>query len=68
MKAILGLIVAAIGVYIGVGLIPGMNSTISGITTALGYSPGVVGMVAVILIVFAAMIVFMMLKSMMEGI
>ena len=34
----------------------GMNTTISGITTALGYSSGVVGMVAVILIVFAAMI------------
>ena len=47
MKAILGLIVAAIGVYIGVGLIPGMNTTISGITTAAGYSSGVVGMVAV---------------------
>ena len=48
MKAIMGLIIAAIGVYIGVGLIPGMNTTISGITTALGYSSGVVGMVAVI--------------------
>ena len=34
----------------------GMNTTISGITTALGYSSGVVGMVTVILIVFAAMI------------
>ena len=50
------LIIAAIGVYIGVGLIPGMQSTISGITTAAGYQTGVVGMVAVILIVFAAMI------------
>jgi hypothetical protein len=67
MKAIMGLIIAAIGVYIGVGLIPGLNSTISVITTTLGYSSGVVGMVNVILIVFAAMIVFMMLKSMMEG-
>jgi hypothetical protein len=45
----------------------GLNSTISVITTTLGYSSGVVGMVNVILIVFAAMIVFMMLKSMMEG-
>ena len=36
--------------YIGVGLIPGMNSTISGITTSAGYGSGVVGMVSVILI------------------
>jgi hypothetical protein len=56
MKAIMGLIVAAIGVYIGVGLIPGINTTIAGITTAAGYQSGVVGMVDVILIVFAAMI------------
>jgi hypothetical protein len=45
----------------------GINTTIAGITTAAGYQSGVVGMVDVILIVFAAMIVFMMLKSMMEG-
>ena len=64
----MGLIIAAIGVYIGVGLIPGINTTIAGITTAAGYGSGVVGMVSVVLIVFAAMIVFMMLKSMMEGV
>ena len=46
----------------------GINSTIAGITTAAGYGSGVVGMVSVVLIVFAAMIVFMMLKSMMEGV
>ena len=48
MKAIMGLIIAAIGVYIGVGLIPGINSTVSGITTAAGYQSGVVGMVSVV--------------------
>ena len=34
----------------------GINTTIAGITTAAGYGSGVVGMVNVILIVFAAMI------------
>ena len=48
MKAIMGLIIAAIGVYIGVGLIPGINSTVAGITTAAGYGSGVVGMVSVV--------------------
>ena len=34
----------------------GINSTVAGITTAAGYGSGVVGMVSVVLIVFAAMI------------
>ncbi len=50
----MALILAAIFVYIGVNLLPGLNTTISSITTAAGYDAGVVGMVGVIMIVFAA--------------
>ncbi len=45
---------AAIGVYIGVNLMPGLNTTIATITTPT-YSAGVAGLTGVILIVFAAM-------------
>jgi len=63
MNAILGLIFAAIGVYIGVNLMPGMNDTIATITTPT-YTSGVAGLVGVILIVFAAMVVFLIVQAM----
>jgi len=54
---------AAIGVYIGVNLLPGLNTTINTIT-APTYDAGVVGLVSVILIVFAAMIIFFIVSAM----
>lgn len=63
MNMILGLILAAIFVYIGVNLEPGLNDTVSTITTPT-YSSGVAGLNGVILIVFAAMIIFGVLKQM----
>ena len=63
MNMILGLIVAAIFVYIGVNLEPGLNTTVATITTPT-YSSGVAGLNSVILIVFAAMIIFGVLKQM----
>jgi len=60
---ILGLIMAAIFVYVGINLMPGMNTTINTITTPT-FDSGVVGLVGVILIVFAAMIVFGIVKAM----
>ena len=63
MNAVLGLIFAAIGVYIGVNLMPGMNDTIATITTP-SYTSGVAGLVGVILIVFAAMVVFLIVQAM----
>ncbi len=62
----MSLIFAAIGIYIGVNLLPGLNTTISTIVTPT-YTSGVVGMVGVILIVFAAMLVFMIVKAMTES-
>ncbi len=62
MRAVLALIMAAVGVYIGVALIPGLNTTVATITTPT-YSSGVAGMSGVILIIFIAMIVYMMLKG-----
>jgi hypothetical protein len=63
---ILGLIFAAIFVYIGVNLMPGLNDTIATITTPT-YSSGVAGMCGIIMIVFAAMIVFGIVKSMADA-
>jgi len=60
---ILGLIMAAIFVYVGINLMPGMNTTINTITTPT-FDSGVVGLVGVVLIVFAAMIVFGIVKAM----
>jgi len=54
---------AAIFVYIGVNLEPGLNTTVSTITTPT-YSSGVAGLNGVIMIVFAAMIIFGVLKQM----
>lgn len=65
MKMILGIIIAAIGLYIGVGLLPGLNTTVATVTTPT-YTSGVSGMAGVLLIVFIAMLVFMMLKAMAE--
>ncbi len=67
MKAIMALILAAIGVYIGVNLLPGLNTTVTAVTTAAGYSAGVVGLVGVILIVFTAMIIFMIVRALGES-
>ena len=63
MRAITGLILAVIGVYIGVALVPGINDTIATITTPT-YTSGVAGLNGVIMIVFAAMIIFGVLKQM----
>jgi multisubunit Na+/H+ antiporter MnhF subunit len=63
MSMILGLIMAAIFVYVGVNMEPGLNTTVATITTPT-YSSGVVGLNGVILIVFAAMIVFGIVKTM----
>lgn len=54
---------AAIFVYVGINLMPGMNTTIAAITTPT-YSSGVAGLTGVIMIVFAAMIVFGIVKAM----
>jgi len=54
---------AAIGVYVGVSLIPGINDTIATITTPT-YDSGVAGLMGVVLIVFAAMIIFLIVKAM----
>jgi len=60
---ILALIMASIFVYVGINLMPGMNTTINTITTPT-FDSGVVGLVGVVLIVFAAMIVFGIVKAM----
>ena len=60
---ILALIMAAIFVYVGINLMPGMNTTIATITTPT-YDAGVAGLTGVIMIVFAAMIVFGIVKAM----
>lgn len=62
MNAIRGMILAVIGVYIGVALVPGINDTIATITTPT-YDSGVVGIFGIILIVVAAAIIFNLLKS-----
>lgn len=54
---------AAIGVYIGINLLPGLNTTVAAITTPT-YSSGVAGLTSVILIVFAAMIIFFIVSAM----
>jgi len=63
VNMILGLIMAAIFVYVGVNLMPGLNTTVATITTPT-YSSGVAGLTGVIMIVFAAMIVFGIVKAM----
>jgi multisubunit Na+/H+ antiporter MnhF subunit len=60
---ILGLILAAVFVYVGVNLEPGLNTTVATITTPT-YSQGVAGLNGVIMIVFAAMIIFGIVKQM----
>jgi multisubunit Na+/H+ antiporter MnhF subunit len=63
MQMILGLLMAAVFVYIGVNMEPGLNTTVATITTPT-YSSGVVGLNGVVLIVFAAMIIFGIVKQM----
>ncbi len=65
MRMIMGLIMAVIGVYIGVALLPGINDTVATITTPT-YDVGVAGLIDVVLIVVAAMIIFMVIKAMGE--
>lgn len=60
------MIIAIIGVYIGVALVPGINTTIATITTPT-YTVGVVGVFGVVLIVVAAAIVLMLLNSTVMG-
>ena len=54
---------AAIGVYVGINLLPGLNTTVATITTPT-YSSGVAGLMSVVLIVFAAMIIFFIVSAM----
>lgn len=63
MSMIMGLIMAAVFVYIGVNMEPGINTTVATITTPT-YSAGVAGLNQVIMIVFASMIIFGILKNM----
>jgi len=63
VRMIMGLIMAVIGVYIGVALLPGINTTVATITTPT-FDVGVAGMIDVVLIVVAAMIIFMVIKAM----
>lgn len=60
---ILGLIFAAIFVYVGVNLIPEILPATANITEANGYSSGVVGLQGVIVIVFAAIIILGVVKQ-----
>ena len=57
-----GLILAIVGVYIGVSLMPGLNTTISTITTPT-YSVGVAGIMQVVMIVVGASVIMMLLNS-----
>jgi hypothetical protein len=58
----MGLLMAAIAAYVGVSLLPGLNTTVATITTPT-YSSGVAGLMGVVLIVFAAMIIIILMKS-----
>ena len=62
MRFIYGFIIAIIGVYIGVNLMPGLNDTVATITTPT-YDSGVAGLMTVVMIVVAAVIILMLLKS-----
>lgn len=62
MRAISGLILAIVGVYIGVSLMPGLNTTVATITTPT-YSVGVAGIMQVVMIVVGAAIIMMLLNS-----
>ena len=52
--------------YVGVNLLPGMNTVVATITTPT-YDAGVAGLVTVILIVFAAMIIFFLVRAMSDA-
>jgi len=66
MNAIAKLVMVAIGLYVGINLLPGMNTTVAQIVYPT-YARGVVGMMGVALIVFAAMMVFVVVKSMSDS-
>jgi len=61
MSALKGLIIGAIGISIGVAMVPGMQTTLATITTPT-YSAGVAGMAPIILLVFFAAIIFTTLR------
>lgn len=61
MGAVKALIIGAIGISIGLSLVPGMNSTVATITTPT-YAVGVAGMAPIVLLVFFAAIIFVTLK------
>ena len=67
MKPIIALIIGAIAVSLGVSLIPSVTTTLSGITTANGYSSSVVEMAFVVLIVFVATISLIIIRMMSKG-
>jgi hypothetical protein len=58
----MGLLMAAIAAYVGVNLLPGLNTTVATITTPT-FSSGVAGLMGVVMIVFAAMIIIVLMKS-----
>ena len=62
MRAITNLLLAVVGVYIGVALLPGLNTTVATITTPT-YDVGVAGMINVVMIVVVASIIIMLLNS-----
>jgi hypothetical protein len=63
LQIILGLLFAVIFVYLGVSFEPSINTTISTITTP-SYGAGVTGLNSVLLLVFAAFIIFGLVKQM----
>jgi ABC-type sulfate transport system permease subunit len=66
MKAVYSLLITAIFIYVGINLLPGMNTVVATITTPT-YNSGVAGMMAVVLIVFAAMLVFGIVAAMKDS-
>ena len=64
MNLILGLILCAIFVYIGVNLLPGLMPAVSSVNTTAGYSSAVSGLAGIVPIVFAAMVIFGVLRMM----
>lgn len=66
MKAVYALLVTAIFIYIGINLLPSMNTVVATITTPT-YNSGVAGMMTVVLIVFAAMLIFGIVAAMKDS-
>jgi len=62
MSVIYKFILAIIFVYVGVNLLPGLNTTVATITTPT-YDVGVAGLMDVVMIVVAAVIIMGLLRS-----